>query len=160
MVGSDMKKILVSACLLGINCTYCGKNSLSLNVLQLTKDFFLIPICPEQLGGLPTPRPRAEIVSSKGWHEGARVIDEYGKDVTGYFIKGARESLKIAKLMGAQIAILKSKSPSCGTHYVYDGTFKSVLVPGTGCTAWYLRTHGVEVFSEEELDFLTYSQIL
>ncbi|AKI98094.1 DUF523 domain-containing protein [Kosmotoga pacifica] len=149
-----MKRILVSACLFGINCNYKGKNNLNYRIFSLMDDFSLIPVCPEQLGGLPTPRPRAEIQGGKGWVPGSRVVNEFGNDMTTAFKRGAEEVLKIAKLFGVEFAILKSTSPSCGTQYVYDGTFNSILVPGVGVTAALLRENGIEVFSEDEIEYI------
>ena len=100
-------KILVSACLLGIDCKYNGKNNKNGKIIELLKDHELIPVCPEIMGGLPTPRIPAEIHQNK-------VIAKDGKDVTKQYQKGAKETLKIAKLYNCHIAILKEKSPSCG----------------------------------------------
>jgi len=133
-----MKRILVSACLFGINCTYNGKNNLNYRIFSLMNNFSLIPVCPEQLAGLPTPRPRAEITGGKGWAPGSRVVNEFGVDVTRAFERGAD---------------LKSKSPSCGTQHVYDGTFSSILIPGVGVTAALLRENGIEVLSEDEIEY-------
>jgi len=136
--------ILVSACLVGLDCKYSGKNNASDSVYAYLKGKTYVPVCPEQLGGLQTPRPCCEIV-------GDQVINEHGLDCTKEFIKGAEETLKIAKLLGASEALLKEGSPSCGTHKVYDGTFTGVKIAGQGCTASLLRTHGVKVYSEEDL---------
>ena len=149
-----MKRLLVSACLLGINCNYRGKNSLSTELLKILDRFILIPVCPEQLGGLETPRVCSEITGGRGWNPSARVTTETGKDVTAEFIKGAEETLKIGTLTGASLAILKSRSPSCGSGNVYDGTFNSIIVPGSGVTAWFLRENGIEVYNENELSFI------
>ncbi|MBO8166162.1 MAG: DUF523 domain-containing protein [Thermotogae bacterium] len=148
-----MKRILVSACLFGINCTYNGKNNLNYRIFSLMNNFSLIPVCPEQLAGLPTPRPRAEITGGKGWAPGSRVVNEFGVDVTRAFERGAEETLKIARLFEVELAILKSKSPSCGTQHVYDGTFSSILIPGVGVTAALLRENGIEVLSEDEIEY-------
>lgn len=120
-----MEKILVSACLLGVNCKYNGKNNENENVKKLAEEYELIPICPEQLGGLPTPRVPSEIVEIDGIsnNKERKVINKEGIDVTETFIKGAEETLKIAKLYNIKKAILKSKSPSCGNRKVYDGSF-------------------------------------
>ncbi|MDD3680840.1 MAG: DUF523 domain-containing protein [Mesotoga sp.] len=149
-----MTKILVSACLIGVNCTYRGDNNLSLELLELVDRFIFLPVCPEQLGGLPTPRPRAEITTSNDWRATRIVIDQFGKDVTQNYIRGAEEVLKIAKLSGASIAVLRSRSPSCGCKGIYDGTFSGVMIDGMGITAELLMKNAIEVYSEEEINFL------
>lgn len=136
--------ILCSACLLGINCRWDGKNNLNKKVLKLAKEKILIPVCPEILGGLPTPREMAE-------KRGSKVITKSGKDVTKFFKKGANEVLKIGKIFGAKKAILKQKSPSCGSGQIYDGTFSGKIVKGDGVTAALLKAYGIKVISEKEL---------
>lgn len=138
------EKILVSACLLGIACRYDGKVKRCLKVLKLVKNKILIPACPEILGGLSTPREKAEIKDGK-------VITKSGKDLTKYFEKGAREVLKIAKILKIKKAILKQKSPSCGSGKIYDGTFSGKIVNGDGITAALLKKHKVKIISEEDL---------
>jgi len=135
---------LCSACLLGIKCRYDGKDALNKKVVELLKTGLLIPVCPEQLGGLPTPREPAEIV-------GKRVITRSGEDVTEKFMRGAEETLKIAKLLGVKEAILKQGSPSCGCGRIYNGTFSGKIVKGDGITASLLKKHGIKVITEEEL---------
>jgi uncharacterized protein YbbK (DUF523 family) len=137
------EKILVSACLLGINCKYDGTSNKNKKILKLAKDFILIPVCPEILGGLPIPREPAE-------QKGKRVITKSGKDVTKYFEKGAKEVLKIAKILKIKKAILKQKSPSCGCGKIYDGTFSKRLIKGDGVTTKLLKKNGIEVFTEED----------
>lgn len=149
-----MTKILVSACLIGVNCTYRGDNNLSFKLLELVDRFVFLPVCPEQLGGLPTPRPRAEVTTSKDWLASKIVLDQSGNDVTSNYEKGAEEVLKIAKLSGSSIAVLKSRSPSCGCRGIYDGTFSGVMIDGMGITAELLMKNGIEVYSEEETSFL------
>lgn len=149
-----MTKILVSACLIGVNCTYRGDNNLSLKLLELVDRFVFLPVCPEQLGGLPTPRPRAEVTTSADWRAAKLVLDQFGNDVTQNYLRGAEEVLKIAKLSGVNIAILKSGSPSCGCRGIYDGTFSGVMVDGMGITAELLLKNGIEVYSEDETNFL------
>ncbi|HOI34934.1 MAG: DUF523 domain-containing protein [Mesotoga infera] len=149
-----MNRIIVSACLVGINCTYRGDNNLSLELLRLVDRFILFPVCPEQLGGLPTPRPMAEITVSNDWTARKIVVDQFGHDVTAHFHRGAEEVLKIARLCGAGIAILKSKSPSCGCRGIYDGTFSGVTIDGMGITAELLLKNGIEVYPESEINFL------
>ena len=136
--------ILVSACLLGINCKYNGDNNFCENVVRMGDKHTLIPVCPEQLGGLTTPREASEIC-------GGKVINKLGDDVTSQYEKGAQEALKIAKLCGCDVAVLKKRSPSCGVGEVYDGTFSKRLVTGMGITAQLLKDNGIEVYGEDEL---------
>lgn len=136
--------ILVSACLVGINCKYSGENNDAESVHQFLEGQVYVPVCPEQLGGLPTPRPTCEIV-------GAQVMDENGLDCTASFVKGAEEVLKIAELLNVKKAILKEGSPSCGCNLIYDGTFSGVKINGEGITAKLLKKHGIPVMSEKEL---------
>ena len=138
------KIILCSACLLGIKCRYDGKDKLIKKVIELSKKKILIPVCPEQLGGLSTPREPAE-------QKGKRVITELGKDVTQNFKKGAKEVLKLAKLFGIKEAILKQKSPSCGFGKIYDGSFSGKLIKGNGVTAALLKRKGIKIITEEDL---------
>ena len=139
------EKILVSACLLGINCKYDGTSNKNEKVLKLAKDFILIPVCPEILGGLPTPREPAE-------QKGKKVITKSGKDVTKFFQKGAKEVLKIAKIFKIKKAILKQKSPSCGCGKIYDRTFSGRLIKGDGITTKLLKKNKIKVFTEENLN--------
>jgi len=138
------KIILCSACLLGIKCRYDGKDKLNKKVIELSKKKILIPVCPEQLGGLSTPREPAE-------QKGKRVITKSGKDVTQNFKKGAKEVLKLAKLFGIKEAILKQKSPSCGFGKIYDGSFSGKLIKGNGVTAALLKRKGIKIITEEDL---------
>lgn len=140
-------KIIVSACLLGENCRYDGDNNLLASLTSNLKDFELIPICPEVLGGLPTPRPSAEIISDK-------VITNSGKDVTKEFLLGAEKTLSIAIENNSTVAILKEKSPSCGSLKIYNGSFSRVLIDGEGITAKLLRESGIVVLNE--LNYLEY----
>lgn len=135
--------ILVSACLLGVNCKYSGKNNRNEDVLRLAEKHTLIPVCPEQLGGLPTPRYPSEIC-------GGRVINNIGEDVTAYYEKGAGEALNIAKLFGCERAVLKARSPECGSKEIYDGTFTKTVIPGKGITAALLEENGIEVYDETD----------
>ncbi len=137
--------ILVSACLMGIDCKYNGGNNKIEILNELLKDETLIPVCPEQLGGLKTPRNPSEIIMIDG---NQHVVDKKGNDVTLQFIKGAEETLKIAKIYSIKKAILKSRSPSCGSKKVYDGTFSGNLVEGEGITAAFLRSNNIKVFNE------------
>jgi uncharacterized protein YbbK (DUF523 family) len=148
--------IIVSACLCGINCKYDGGNNLDERVLKLLKEGKAIPVCPEQLGGQQTPRAPHEIVNGSGIDVlagKARVLGPKGDDdVTSEFLKGAYETLKIAEAVSADIAILKARSPSCGTFHIYDGTFSGTKRPGNGVTAELLLSKGMKVFTEEDLD--------
>ncbi|MBI5492089.1 MAG: DUF523 domain-containing protein [Deltaproteobacteria bacterium] len=135
--------VLVSACLLGLKTRYDGADAYSQKAVDLLKKRAVVPVCPEQLGGLPTPRPRAEISSGDGVSvlEGiSGVIDEFGSDATAFFLKGAHEVLKIARIVGAKEAYLKEKSPSCGTGTICRD---SVCVPGPGVTAALLKKEGL-----------------
>lgn len=134
------EKILVSACLLGTNCKYSGGNNYSEEVMEFLSNYEIIPVCPEQLGGLPTPRPASEIIGNK-------VINNEGNDVTKEYTKGAEETLKIAKLLGIKKALLKAKSPSCGNGKIYDGTFSGTLVDGDGITTKLLKENNIEVIT-------------
>ena len=134
------EKILVSACLLGINCKYNGENNYSEEVIDFLKDYEIIPVCPEILGGLSTPRKPSEIKENKIY-----TIDK--KDVTKNYQKGAEETLKIAKLLGVKKALLKAKSPSCGNGLIYDGTFNNKLIEGDGITTQLLKENDIEVIT-------------
>ena len=138
-------KILVSACLLGANCRYDGGNNYRSQMLELLKEHTLIPVCPEQLGGLTTPRPPVE------W-QGDRAMNNQGTDCTMQFHRGAEEALRMALLYDCKLAILKAKSPSCGNHQIYDGTFSGRLVEGAGGTAELLKKHGIVVINETEVE--------
>jgi len=137
-------RILVSACLLGLACRYDGKSKPHPKVVELAKNEELYLFCPECMGGLPTPRPPAEI-------RGDRVINAEGADVTAQYRKGAEEALRLCRLYGIQRAILKAKSPSCGKGAVYDGSFSKTLTEGDGITAALLMANGIEVITENDL---------
>lgn len=137
-----MEKYLVSACLCGVNCKYNGKNNLNEKCLELFKEGRAILVCPEQLGGLKTPRDPSEI-------KGNKVISIENQDVTIQFQRGAEETLKIAKMAGIRKAILKEGSPSCGSHFIYDGSFKGIKIEGEGITAALLRKNNIEVISSD-----------
>lgn len=134
-------KILVSSCLLGCNCKYNGKNNYNKEVVQFLKNYEAVCVCPEQLGGLSTPRLPSEIHNH-------RVIQENGQDVTDYFKLGATLALYIAQKNHCQVAICKTRSPSCGFGEIYDGTFTSKVIDGNGITADLLFKNGIEVFNE------------
>jgi len=133
--------IIVSACLAGVNCAYDGKNRTCEAVVEMVKNGEAIPVCPEQLGGLTTPRNPVEILNG-------RVMDKSGHELTEQFKRGAAESLQIAQLCGAETAILKSRSPSCGHGKVYDGSFKHKLIDGDGFTAALLKENGIKILDE------------
>lgn len=143
-MGRD--RILVSACLLGLCCRYDGKEKADGRVLELLKrdDILLIPVCPEQLGGMETPRLPSE-------RRGEAVVNRSGEDVTEYYRKGAAQALKLAELYGCKAAILKERSPSCGKGQIYDGTFSGTLTEGDGVTAELLKCHGIQIFGESEV---------
>lgn len=146
--------ILVSACLLGINCKYTGDNNKNYKVIDYLKDKQFIIVCPEQLGGLPTPREPSEIINMDGYavlKGGTSVISNKSKNVTQNFVKGAEESLKIARIYKCKEAILKDGSPSCGVNYIYDGTFSGSKINGNGVTSALLKSNGIRVISEKEL---------
>lgn len=139
--------ILISACLAGVNCKYSGDNNYNEKVANLLKRGDVILICPEQMGGLPTPRLGAEIVEKDGKRY---VYMKDGTDVTEQFERGANEVLEIAKKVNATKAILKSRSPSCGVDIIYDGTFTKTKIDGDGITAKLLRDNGIEVISSDD----------
>ena len=130
--------MIVSACLAGFPCRYDGKARPCAQVVELVRAGKAIPVCPEQLGGLPTPRTSCEI------REG-RVVDADGRDRTEAFERGARAVLKIAQTYGATEALLQSRSPSCGSGRIYDGSFTKTLTAGDGVTARLLKENGIQV---------------
>lgn len=143
--GDNMKeKILVSACLLGVDCKYNGGNNYNEKVIEYLKDKEVIPICPEIMGGLSTPRQPSEIIGDK-------VINKNNINVTKEYQKGASETLKIAKLFNVKKALLKAKSPSCGKGKIYDGTFNNILTSGNGITTNLLEKNGIEVLTEQDI---------
>lgn len=139
--------ILVSACLLGVACRYDGKSKGIEKIIELSNKYNLIPVCPEQLGGLPTPRVPSEKLKDK-------VINSEGIDVTVEYKKGAEETLRLAKIFNCPLAVLKAKSPSCGCGQIYDGSFSKRLIEGNGVTAQLLLENEIEVITEEEIDKL------
>ena len=148
-----MRIRLCSACLLGIPCTLNGTNNKNDKVLKLSKQEILIPVCPEQLGGLPTPREASELTDTgeNVINGRAKVVSKSGKDVTENFIIGAQNTLEIAKLYGIKEAILKQRSPSCGCGTIYDGTFTRNKRSGNGITSALLKQNGFSVMSEEDI---------
>lgn len=146
-----MEKILVSACLVGVNCKYNGKNNFSKAIVDKQNELWVIPVCPEQLGGLTTPRLAAEIVNGEGFDvlEGrANVVRKDGIIVTESFLTGAYETLKIAECIGVTKAILKARSPSCGQGEIYDGSFSNNRCSGDGVTTALLKLNGIRVWDE------------
>ena len=137
-------RVLVSMCLLGVNCRYDGGGKAIPELAELMELAELIPVCPESLGGLPIPRTPSERV-------GERVQAKDGSDVTANFARGAGEALKLAKLFGANCALLKERSPSCGSGQIYDGSFSGGLTPGDGVTAELLKANGIAIFGESRI---------
>lgn len=152
-----MIKVLVSACLLGERVRYNGADArCASDVLERwAREGRLLPFCPEVAGGLPVPRPAAEIGEGDGravLSGAARVRDQAGRDLTGFFREGARAALEAARAQGARLAVLKDGSPSCGTAAIYDGTFSGTRRAGPGVTAALLEENGIRVFSERQLE--------
>jgi len=140
------KMIAVSACLAGFNCRYSGDNHELESIVRLVKEGKALPLCPEQLGGLPTPRDSAEITPKQ------TVLTAKGEDYTEAFVRGAHETLRLCKLFDCQTAILKAKSPSCGSGQIYDGTFSKTIIAGDGITARLLKENGITVMTENEFE--------
>ncbi|AHF06021.1 DUF523 domain-containing protein [Desulfitobacterium metallireducens] len=143
---------LVSACLAGINCRYDGQNTRVSGVEELVRSGKAIAVCPELLGGLAIPRDSCEIVEVRDGN--VRVVSKEGKDLTTFFEDGGQKTLEITKTIGITVAILKSKSPSCGYGKVYDGTFTRTIRDGNGYTGGLLAANGIVVYTEEEFDSL------
>ncbi len=151
-----MEKILISACLLGLPVRYDNKIQPVENecVQKWHKEGRLVVVCPEVKGGLSTPRPPAEIMAGSGEDVltgDACIHNSAGGDVTRAFITGAQEALDLVQQFHIRMAILKEKSPSCGSHFIYDGSFSRRLIPGRGVTAALLIRNGVAVFSEKDV---------
>ena len=144
-----MENVLISACLLGFECKYCGgSNKLPERQLAALRErFCLIPVCPETAGGLPTPRDPSERL-------GDRVVSNQGRDVTEEYQKGAETALTLARRYGCKAALLKEKSPSCGSGQIYDGSFTGTLVTGDGVAAQMLKEEGLIVFGESDTELL------
>jgi uncharacterized protein YbbK (DUF523 family) len=141
----DRPVILVSACLLGVACNHLGQASPNKEVMALEASARLVAVCPEVVGGLPTPRPAAER-SPDG-----RVQTAEGADVTSFYERGATHAVTLARAVGAGRAIMKARSPSCGCGRIYDGTHRHLLRDGDGVTVAALRKAGIEVISDEDL---------
>ena len=146
---------IISACLLGIRCAWSGDDKYkNERAIELSKIETLIPVCPEQLGGLPTPRVPQEIQGGKGddvLDNKCGVVNKDGEDVTREFIKGAEETLKIAWQLNIKEFIAKSGSPSCGCAQIYDGSFSGRLIDGDGVTTALLKRNGIKIIPEEDL---------
>lgn len=142
-----MKKepILISACLLGAPCRYDGRSKPCNAVNELKRTYDLIPVCPEVLGGLPTPRPPAEVMPN------GLIVNREGTDVTAQYRAGAEAALRIARQHGCRYAVLKEKSPSCGKGRIYDGSFTGTLIDGDGVTVRLLKENGTRIIGESEL---------
>ena len=140
-------RILISACLLGTCCRYDGASKGQPLVKALAERHMLVPVCPEQLGGLPTPRPPAE-------RQGGTVRTRSGIDVTDQYRRGAEETLRLCRLLGCEAAVLKERSPSCGRGQIYDGTFSGTLTAGDGVTAELLTANGIPVYGESQIETL------
>ncbi len=140
--------ILISACLAGINCKYSGKNNLHPFFKNLVNNGKAVPICPEQLGELVTPRDPAEIIKDKFGN--IKVVTKNGVDVTEGYVLGAKRALAIAKVLDVKTAIFQSRSPSCGCGTIYDGTFSKHLISGNGITTELFIKNGIKVFSDED----------
>ena len=137
--------ILVSACLLGCACRYDGQSKPHPLAMELARQGRAVPVGPEQLGGLTTPRLPSE-------RRGEQVVMRDGRDVTVEYRRGAEEALRLAELYGCRAAVLKERSPSCGCGRIYDGTFTGTLRPGDGVTAEMLKAHGMQVYGESEIE--------
>jgi len=137
----------MSACLLGVNCRYSGDGKLLQGVERLMEVAEIIPVCPEILGGLTTPRVPAERVGDK-------VIAKDGTDVTMQYHRGARESLRLAELFSAKYALMKERSPSCGYGVIYDGSFSGSFKPGNGTASELLSENGIKIYGESRFEEL------
>lgn len=149
-----LEPVLVSACLAGCECRFDGSSTRAAAVTRLVAEGRAVLVCPEEDGGLGTPRPPAEIVGGDGndvLAGTARVVTRAGVDVTAAYLEGARKALEAARESGATTAILKARSPSCGTGTIFDGTFTRTQAPGDGVTAALLASEGIRVISDEDL---------
>ena len=136
--------LLISACLMGVKCRYDGKTKPLPCLKQLMDEYTLIPVCPEVLGGLPTPRVPAERIGDK-------VITQDGRDVTRNYEQGAQEALRMAQMTGCTTALLRERSPSCGSGVIYDGSFSGGLCPGDGVCGALLKQNGIHVLGESRV---------
>ena len=153
-----MQRVLVSVCLLGQPVRYDGGTVVTEGgiLARWQMEGRIVPMCPEMAGGLPVPRLPAEIHGEGGGaavlRGAARVVEHHGHDVTDAFVLGAQRALEAAQEAGVQVAVLTERSPSCGSAFLYDGTFSSQLQPGEGVTAALLRQNGIRVFSQHQLE--------
>lgn len=155
--ATQQPMILVSACLLGTPVRYDGRAASCRDprLQQWLDQGLIVSICPEVAGGLGVPRPAAEIRGGSGpdvLAGDARITTRDRSDVTRYFIAGAKRALELAQKTGARLAILKEQSPSCGSQQIHDGRFLGHRISGQGVTAALLRSHGIAVFNEHQLD--------
>jgi len=144
---------VISACLCGIKCKYNGGSNTHPIFKEMLKNHQVIPVCPEQMGGLPTPRTPCEIINGTGDDviDGkAKVLNRDGHDVTEQFLRGAYEVLNFTREGNIKSAIFKSRSPSCGVKEIYDGSFSGKLIPGNGVTTALLHKHGINVINDED----------
>ena len=155
-MAEHLQKILISACLLGEPVRYDGRSKKIENtiVAQWREEGRLVVACPEVIGGLPVPRPAAEITGATA----AEVLDGHGTvmtqahdDVTNFFLRGAEHALALCQQHGISVAILKENSPSCGSSKIHDGSFSNSLLAGEGITTALLRRHGIDVYSEHDI---------
>ena len=137
-------RILVSACLMGVGCRYDGKSNQLPQLEQLMKQHTCIPVCPEIFGGLPTPRVPAE-------RQGSKIMTQDGQDVTQQFVRGTAEVLRLADLYHCKAALLKERSPSCGSGQIYNGTFTKTLTEGDGLAAEMLKRKDIAVYGESQI---------
>ena len=140
-------KLLISECLCGVPCRYDGKDNY-IDKIEVLKEYYeLVPVCPEVLGGLSTPRDPAE-------RQGNRICTANGTDVTDEFLRGAQLTVDIALKHGCKEALMKAKSPSCGYKRIYDGTFSRALTVGHGCTIEALLEKNLSIYTEDDIEFL------
>ena len=140
-----MKPLIISACLLGTACRYDGASKPADRIITLKDKYNLIPVCPEILGGLPTPRTPCEV-------KNGCVFSRDGFDRTAQYLKGANEVLRLARFFGCEAALLKERSPACGSGKIYDGSFSGTLTDGDGICAALLKKHGITVYGESRID--------
>lgn len=151
----DDQPILISACLAGVPCTHAAEAKTRAWALKLIAEGRAVTVCPEVAGGLPVPRPEAEIVGGQGsdvLDGDARVMSIEGDDVTANYLRGAEAARSAARRSGARLAVLKARSPSCGCDAIYDGAFSGTLTAGDGVTAAALKREGLDVFSDEDVE--------
>lgn len=140
-------RVLVSQCLLGIDCRYDGGSNFCESIARLADLCEVVPVCPEILGGMTTPRLPSE-------RTGGRVVNSAGEDVTACFERGAQQAMRLAEFYGAGYAVLKQSSPSCGSATVYDGTFSGRKIPGRGVMAELFEKRDIRIFDEKHIDDL------